>query len=68
MAREVREEEGLTVGVGLAVEDGSVPWQAARARQLRMRAQRNEKRDRGGVNLEGVNRLGKESLAMGSPP
>ncbi|KPK22239.1 MAG: hypothetical protein AMJ76_00290 [Dehalococcoidia bacterium SM23_28_1] len=62
---------GLTVAVGLAVEagsaDGCVPWQAARARQPTMRAERNE-RDREGMSLEGGRKLGKEWLAMGSPP
>jgi hypothetical protein len=56
---------GLLVGQGSA--DGSVPWQAARARELRIRVERKEKRGREGMNLEGVKRLGKEWLAMGSP-
>jgi hypothetical protein len=67
LAREVK-EEGLIVGVGLAIEDGFVSWQAVRARQLRIKAQRNAKRDRGGMNLRGIGGLGKEWLAMGSPP
>jgi hypothetical protein len=62
----------LALAVGLAVEegwaDGSVPWQAARARQPRMRAQRNEKRDMEGVKLARVRGLAKEWLEMGSPP
>jgi len=62
----VRMVVGLAVGEGWA--DGSVPWQAARARQPRMRAQRNEKRDRGGVKLAGVKGLAKGWLEMGSPP
>jgi hypothetical protein len=57
---------GLAVGEGAA--DGSVPWQAVRARQVRVRAQRDEKRNRGAMNLEGDGRLRKEWLAMGSPP
>ena len=63
---------GLRVAAGLAVGEGSadgwLSWQAARARQPKMRAQRNEKRVRGGMNLEGVESLGKGRLAMGSPP
>jgi hypothetical protein len=74
------DEEGVAVGVavaeaatvGLAVAegsaDGSVPWQATRARQPRFRAESNERRDRRGMSLEGVKGLGKEWLAMGSPP
>ncbi|KPJ48469.1 MAG: hypothetical protein AMJ38_05270 [Dehalococcoidia bacterium DG_22] len=77
MTREATGDEetvavGLRVAVGLAVGEGSVDrsvaWQAARATQARMRAQRNEKRDRGRMNLEGVRGLGEEWLAMGSPP
>ena len=62
---------GLRVAVGLTVGEGSaggfVPWQAVRARQLRIKAQRNAKRDRGGMNLGGIRGLEKECLAMGSP-
>jgi hypothetical protein len=76
MREAAADEEGLVVGLrvaaGLAVgegsADGSVPWQAARARQPRIRAQRSERWDGGGMNLGGVKKLGKEWLAMGSPP
>jgi hypothetical protein len=61
----VRMAVGLTVGEGSA--DESVPWQAARTRQPRIRAQRNERRGRGGTNLGGVKGWGKEWLAMASP-
>jgi hypothetical protein len=63
---------GVRVAVGLAVGEGSadesVPWQAARARQPRIRAQRSERRDRLAMNLGGVKGWGKEWLAMASPP
>jgi hypothetical protein len=57
---------GLAVGEGAA--DGAVPWQAARARQVRIRAKMNGMRNRRAMNVEGDERLRKEWLAMGSPP
>jgi hypothetical protein len=72
----VADEEEVAVGLRMAAglafgegaTDGAVPWQAARARQVRLSAQRNEKRNRGAMNLGGDGKLRKEWLAIGAPP
>ena len=70
------DEEGVAVGlmvaVGLTVREGwtegSVPWQAARTRQVRTRDPRKEEIDRGEVSVGGFKGLGQERLAMGPSP
>jgi hypothetical protein len=63
---------GLTVAAGLGVgegaADGAVPWQAARARQVRIRGQMNGIRNRGAMNVGGDESLRKGWLAMAASP